>query len=144
MEPQWTGEDLGKRISSATGIPAAHFGMIYRGRFVDLETPIGEQGLQKGCTLEVRPRAHRSAPGKMKIFVATLIGEEITLEMEPFDLISNVKAKIQDKVGIPPYQQRLFQNFRGEQLEDHRMLSDYNIWSDTTIFLLSSGSSSGR
>ena len=60
VEPQWTGEDLGKRISSATGIPAAHFGMIYRGRFVDLETPIGEQGLQKGCTLEVRPRAPES------------------------------------------------------------------------------------
>ena len=72
--------------------------------------------------------------GGMQLFVKTLTGKTVSIEVEEGESIEDVKAKIAEKEGIPPEQQRLI--FGGQQLQDSKTLDDYDVGDDATLHLV--------
>lgn len=123
-------EDVKAKISEKEGIPPEQQRLIFGGQQLQDAKTLDDYDVGDDSTLHLVLRLR----GGMQLFVKTLTGKTVSIEVEEGESIEDVKAKISEKEGIPPEQQRLI--FGGQQLQDAKTLDDYDVGDDSTLHLV--------
>lgn len=123
-------EDVKAKISEKEGIPAEQQRLIFGGQQLQDGKTLDDYDVSDDATLHLVLRLR----GGMQLFVKTLTGKTVSVEVEEGESIEDVKAKISEKEGIPAEQQRLI--FGGQQLQDGKTLDDYDVSDDATLHLV--------
>ena len=123
-------EDVKAKIAEKEGIPPEQQRLIFGGQQLQDAKTLDDYDVGDDSTLHLVLRLR----GGMQLFVKTLTGKTVSIEVEEGESIEDVKAKIAEKEGIPPEQQRLI--FGGQQLQDAKTLDDYDVGDDSTLHLV--------